>query len=93
MTIRFQWDDAKARGNVAKHGTSFEEAQTVFDDPLARIFADPNHSASESRWIIIGYSDRGRLLLISFAEDDEAIRLISARSADRRERKRHENEI
>lgn len=86
MTIRFEWDDEKARTNAAKHGIDFEEAQTVFDDALARIHADPDHSESEFRWIITGHSHRGRLLLVSFVEDDEAIRILSARAADRRER-------
>ena len=92
MTVRFEWDDEKALRNLRKHGVSFEEAQTVFDDPLARVDPDPAHSSSESRAIIIGYSDRGRLLLVSFVERDDALRIINSRAADVRERKRHEEE-
>lgn len=92
MTVRFEWDDEKALRNLRKHGVSFEEAQTVFDDPLARVDPDPDHSISESRAIIIGYSDRGRLLLVSFVERDGALRIINSRAADARERKRHEEE-
>lgn len=92
MTLRFEWDDDKARRNLRKHGVSFEEAQTVFDDALARIDPDPAHSSAESRAIIIGYSEQRRLLLISFVERNDAIRIISARAADARERKRHEEE-
>jgi uncharacterized DUF497 family protein len=92
MTFRFEWDDEKAQRNLRKHGVSFEEAQTVFDDPLARVDPDSAHSISESRAIIIGYSDRGRLLLVSFVERNDAIRIINSRAADARERKRHEEE-
>ena len=66
--VGFDWDDAKAAANLAKHGVSFEEAMEVFDDPLARIHDDPDHSESEAREIIIGRSGSGCLLLVSFTE-------------------------
>ena len=86
MTTQFTWDPKKAASNLRKHGVSFEEALTVFGDPLARIHDDPFHSERESREIIVGHSTRGRLLLVSFAEQAGAIRLISARRATRHER-------
>lgn len=88
----FEWDDAKARTNMRKHGVSFPEAQTVFDDPLARITEDPDHSADEERELIIGYSLAGRLLISSFVQRGDRIRIITARTTDARERKRHEEE-
>ena len=89
--MQFLWDPAKARTNLRKHGVSFEEAVTVFTtDPLARIHDDPDHSAGEAREIIVGFSFGGRLLLVSFTERDGAVRIINARVADQRERKRHE---
>jgi len=90
MSLVFAWDPTKAESNVAKHGVSCEEALTVFADPLARIFADPDHSEREPREIIVGYSARGRLLVVSFTERVEVVRLISARVATRREHRRHE---
>ena len=85
------WDPAKARTNLRKHGVSFEEAATVFTtDPLARIHDDPDHSVGEVREIIAGFSSVGRLLLVSFTERDGVVRIINARVADHRERKRHE---
>ncbi len=73
-----EWDDAKAMTNEAKHGVTFEEAETVFTDPLAAIFDDAWHSGSEEREIIVGHSDAGRLLVVSFVERAEVIRIISA---------------
>ena len=90
MTTRFTWDPKKAASNLRKHGVSFEEALTVFGDPLARIHDDPLHSERESREIIVGHSTRGRLLLVSFAEQAGVIRLISARRATRHERRDYE---
>lgn len=87
---RFEWDAAKERGNFRKHRVTFAEAQTVFDDDLARIEDDPDHSAGEHREVIIGYSSQGRLLVVSFVEREEILRIISARPVDARERKRHE---
>ena len=90
MTTRFTWDPEKAASNLRKHGVSFEEALTVFGDPLARIHDDPHHSERERREIIVGHSTRGRLLLVSFTECSGIIRLISARGATRHERKDYE---
>jgi uncharacterized protein len=90
--LRFDWNPDKERRNHQKHGVSFAEAQTVFDDPLARVTDDPDHSAGELREIAIGFSSRGRLLLVSFSERKQTIRIISARAANARERRRHEKE-
>ena len=86
----FTWDPAKARANLRKHGVSFDEAATVFTDPLARIHDDPDHSEGEFREIIVGFSTATRLLLVSFTERGDMVRIIHARVADTRERKRHE---
>jgi uncharacterized protein len=83
--IRFQWDPRKETLNERKHGVSFPEAATMFRDPCAHIFDDDEHSQVEHREIIIGYSDRNRLLVVSFVERDDVIRIISARKADRGE--------
>jgi uncharacterized DUF497 family protein len=88
--VEFEWDGAKAASNRAKHGVSFEEALTVFDDPLAAIFDDEEHSDREPREIIIGHSDQGQLLVAVFAERSRRVRIISARPATRRERNDYE---
>jgi uncharacterized DUF497 family protein len=93
MPLQFEWDARKARLNEAKHGVSFEEAITVFADPLARIFDDAEHYGSERREIIIGHSARRNLLLVSFVEAGEKVRLISARKATRTERKDYEENV
>jgi len=90
MSLQFGWDPNKAKANLAKHGVSFEEAITVFADPLARIFNDEAHSIGEKREIIIGHSNQQRLVLVSFTGPEERIRLLSARAATRQERKDHE---
>ncbi|MGD0008645.1 MAG: BrnT family toxin [Terriglobia bacterium] len=90
--MRFEWDGSKARSNVKKHRVSFDEAVTVFYDPLAATFGDPDHSQEESRLITVGYSARGRLLVVSHVERGGGTRVISARRATLRERKRHEGE-
>lgn len=91
--MQFDWDNYKADTNLKKHSVSFEEAESVFGDPLAMVFLDEDHSIEEKREIIIGYSERQRLLVISFTErDDDLIRIISARRADPDERRKHENE-
>ncbi len=90
MDLRFEWDRRKAGLNEAKHGVPFEEALTVFSDPLARMFDDPDHSRAEAREIIIGHSNKQRLLIVSFAERGSALRIFSARKATRRERKDYE---
>jgi uncharacterized DUF497 family protein len=90
MNPPFEWDEAKARANEQKHGVSFEEAATVFANPLAAIFDDPDHSQDEPREIIVGHSDRNRVVIVSFTEHGEAVRIISARVATPRERKDYE---
>jgi uncharacterized DUF497 family protein len=90
MSPSFEWDEAKARSNQQKHGVSFPEAATAFADPLAAIFSDPDHSGDEVREILVGQSERGRLLVVSFTERGDNIRIISARAATPGERRRHE---
>ena len=90
MSLLFAWDRAKAIRNLDKHGVSFEEALTVFADPLARIFNDDRHSEQEERELIIGYSVRRRLLVVSFVERGSFLRIISARLATPKERRKHE---
>lgn len=92
MPIRFTWDPRKSESNWGKHRVSFEEASTVFADPLAGIMDDEQHSEEERREIIIGHSKRRRLLLVSFVEHTDMIRLISARKATRLERKFYEED-
>ena len=84
--MRFEWDENKAGGNLAKHGVSFVEAATVFGDPLSDTFDDPDHSAEERRFIIIGVSGRGRMLVVAHTDDGEVVRIISAREPTRVER-------
>lgn len=84
--MNFTWDQKKAASNLSKHSVSFEEARTAFDDPLYLDFFDPDHSHDEERYVIVGRSSRNRLLLVRYAERGNAIRLISAREATRRER-------
>jgi uncharacterized DUF497 family protein len=88
--VEFEWNSAKAVSNLAKHGVSFEEALTVFDDPLALILDDEEHSYGELREIIIGHSDQNRLVLACFTERSEKVRIINARRATRREREDYE---
>ncbi|MBD0388725.1 MAG: BrnT family toxin [Nostoc sp. C3-bin3] len=84
--MKFEGDENKAAINLLKHHVSFEEAKTVFDDPLYVDFYDPDHSDDEERYLIIGESDRGRLLIMSYTERGNSIRLISAREVTRSER-------
>jgi uncharacterized DUF497 family protein len=84
--MRFEWDENKAAQNFAKHGVSFEEAMTVFGDPISDTFNDPDHSTDELRFIIIGISERGRILIVAHTDKEHAIRIISAREPTRRER-------
>ncbi len=88
--MRFEWDRKKADQNREKHGVSFDEVVTVFYDPLAATVADPDHSIKEERSITIGFSARGRLMVVSHTEREGAVRIISARRATARERERHE---
>lgn len=93
MDTQFEWDDDKARNNEQKHGITFNEASTVFDDPLAVIFDDAEHSDEEPREIIVGYSNHSRLLIVSFTQREPAVRIISARRATPREREKHERSL
>ena len=90
MNVRFTWDEEKAAGNILKHGVSFEEAQTIFGNPLAVIFDDEAHSTVERREIIIGHSANNRLILVCFTERGGNIRIISARCATPKERRDYE---
>ncbi len=87
----FEWDDDKADANFAKHGFSFLEASSVFDDDLSLTFPDPDHSVDEERLVIIGHSQRGRLLFVSHTDRHGVLRIIRAREVTRRERKVYEN--
>jgi uncharacterized DUF497 family protein len=87
----FEWDDAKAEVNERKHGVSFTEAMTVFADSLSLTGFDPDHSVDEDRYITMGLSVAGRLLLVSHADRGEKVRIISARKASRRERRDYED--
>jgi len=84
--LKFEWDKEKAAFNLAKHGVSFEEAASVFGDPLAITFPDPDHSAGEKRMLTFGVSQEDRLLAVVHTERGRAIRIISARKTTRRER-------
>ena len=86
MDLSFEWDSRKAAENRQKHGVSFEEAVSVFGDPLARIFDNPDHSRTEPRELIIGHCKRQRLLVICFVQRGDRIRIFSARGATRQER-------
>lgn len=91
MTTGFEWDEAQARSNLRRHGVSFEDAVTVFDDPMAVTRDDPDHSEDERRFVTIGGSKGGRLLVVCHCDRPDRIRLISARKANRRERRYHES--
>lgn len=90
MSLEFEWDAAKADANAQKHGVTFEKALTVFRDPLARIFDDPDHSSEEPREIIIGHSEQQHLLLVCFTERGGKVRIINARYATKAERRDYE---
>lgn len=88
--MKYEWHRAKAAENLAKHGVSFEEAATVFRDPLSQTGLDPDHSLEEERFVMFGVSTRGRLLVVGHAERGDTIRIISARPATPGERKIYE---
>ncbi|MBE9200383.1 MULTISPECIES: BrnT family toxin [unclassified Nodularia (in: cyanobacteria)] len=88
--MQFEWNKNKAASNLSKHGVSFEEAKTVFDDPLYIDFYDPDHSEDEQRYLIVGESKQRRLLIVSYTERGNSIRLISAREVTRTEREAYE---
>lgn len=87
--MKFEWDENKAARNLSKHSVSFEEARTVFDDPLYVDFYDLDHSDDEERYLIVGHSKQGHLLIVSYTERD-LIRLISARVITPAEREAYE---
>lgn len=93
--LRFAWDERKNKANRAKHGVWFEEAQTVFHDPHARVFYDPEHSETENRFLLLGMSSAGRTLLVvhCYREADSLVRLISARKATKKEVRAYEKGI
>ena len=88
--MTYEWDENKAEANLSKHGVSFDEAKTVFDDPLYVDFYDPDHSFEEHRFILLGKSARNRVLFVSYVERYDNIRLISAREATPSERRAYE---
>ena len=90
MSYEFEWDANKATANNKKHGVSFHEATTVFGDPLAMLMRDPHHSLSEERYLVLGASSAGRLLVVSHTERPPRTRIISARPATRNERSHYE---
>jgi|SRR5882672_7463881 len=92
MAQQFEWDKLKADTNLKKHGVSFDEALTVFADPLARIRDDPDHSEVERREIIIGHSVKRRVLVVGFTERETKVRIINARRAAANERKNYEED-
>ena len=90
--MKFTWDPIKSEENVKVHGVDFREAATVFDDPLSTTFPDVDHSVGERRFLIIGMSAVGRILVVSHTETGDIIRIISARAATRRERRFYEED-
>jgi len=90
--LYFEWDSDKSASNLKKHGVSFEEAKTVFSDYFARLIADPDHSQEEERFILLGTSIESNLLIVCHCiRDKESVRIISARKANKKERKAYEN--
>jgi uncharacterized protein len=92
MSLQFTWDPKKAAANLRKHGVGFPEAATAFADSLSLTIPEPDHSVGEERWILIGQSDRRRLVVVAHVERGELIRIISARPATRRERRTYDEE-
>lgn len=90
MELKFEWDDNKDKANQRKHGISFEEAKTIFQDPFSITINDPIHSIDEERFIDIGLSNKLRLLVVVYTERDSVIRLISSRKATSNEQKTYE---
>ncbi len=92
MDFRFEWDAAKAEANLRRHWVHFRDAVTAFADPLSVTIADPAHSEREERLLLLGRSASGRLLVVVHTERAEVVRIISARSASRRENRKYEQE-
>ena len=91
--MEFEWDPRKAASNLLRHGVAFEEALSVFADPLARVHGDPAHSEGEGREIIVGHSNRNRLLLVFFVERGESVRIFGAKRATNQERYDYEETL
>ena len=91
--LKFEWDPVKAKANQKKHRVAFKEAATVFRDPMGITFYDPDHSEAEDRFMTVGFSTMGRLLMVAHAERGDQIRIISARELTKTERKAYEEEI
>jgi uncharacterized DUF497 family protein len=89
--VQFAWDPAKAESNLAKHGVSFEEATSVFGDPLATTTSDPDHSTGEERFLTTGMSNRQRAVIVWHTDVGQAVRIIGAREATPRERRTYES--
>ena len=90
MPLTFEWDENKANENLKKHGVSFDEAKTVFNDPFSVTIDDPDHSIEENRYVDIGLSSKGRLIVVSYIERNDRVRIISSRKATKKERKDYE---
>jgi uncharacterized protein len=88
--MRFEWDPEKARRNLAKHGVSFDEASSAFADPLSLTINDPDHSQGEHRLLLLGETYSGKMVVIAHLATDETVRIISARLAERHERRTYE---
>jgi uncharacterized DUF497 family protein len=90
-SLRFEWDPAKASTNIKKHGISFDEAKTVFDDDFARLIPDPDHSKDEERFILLGMSYTLKILTVvhCYKDDDGVIRIISARASTKNEERQY----
>ncbi len=93
MSLTFEWDLRKARSNLVKHGLGFEEASTIFGDPLSLTIPDPDHSLMERRYVTMGRAFNAKLLVVVHTDRGDNIRIISARRASRRERKFYEETI
>ena len=92
MDLVFEWDEEKAKRNEAKYGVTFEEAKTIFNDPFAMTVSDPDHSDEEERWLDIGLSAEGRLLVVWYTERSERIRIIGSRRATKAEERTYAHE-
>lgn len=92
MPYSFEWDPTKATSNLKDHGVSFDEATTVFGDILAMNMRDPDHSEGEERFLVLGMSEKSRLVVVSYAERAPRTRIISARLVTKRERRKYEND-
>jgi len=90
ILFTFEWDEKKANENLKRHNISFDEAKTVFNDPFSITIYDPDHSATEHRYIDIGLSSKGKLIVVSYVERDKNTRIISSRKATKKEQRHYE---